>query len=158
MEVLLAMAILAMLMAAMGAGVKTAMSSYHENENLATSSQSARAVLTRILTDIRTCAAVNATATQITILPADANTVQQIQYDFVSGALYYRRTTAAGTTSYPMLAGNVGLTSFVVSQDTGLDWQGLSCITELSIRMGVCVDRQVLSISGSAAPRRNQLY
>jgi len=46
----------------------------------------------------------------------------------------------------------------LVTKETGKDWQGLTCITELTVRMGIRVDQQVFSISGSAAPRRNQLY
>ncbi len=159
-EVLMSMAILALLMTAMGAAVKTATQGYSENEKLTNMTQAGRSVLGRITRDIRSCDAVDANSTKITIIPADANGPQQIQYEFTGGTLYYRRTVGGVTTSSVLLgpSGNVSISSLAISTTAGTDWKKLPCITDISLRLTVKVGGETMTVSSSAAPRRNQSW
>ncbi len=160
-EVLLSLAILAMLMAAVGGAVFASLDSYEENENIATATQATRSVLDRIARDIRTATAVSAGSTQITIITPAGSEAQQIDYEWDTGdrVLYYRRNVDGSTTSYPLLGdGEVTIDSFTVTYETGLDWQGTSCTKSVSVSIAIAIDGKTFTMTASAAPRRNQIY
>lgn len=160
-EVLLSLAILAMLMAAIGSAVYASLDSYEQNEHIASATQATRAVLDRISRDIRTAAAVSAGSTQITIITPAGSEAQQIDYDWDSGdgVLYYRRKVDGSTTSYPLLGdGDVTISSFSVTYETGLDWEGISCTKSVTVLLDIAIDGKTFTMTGSASPRRNQLY
>jgi type II secretory pathway pseudopilin PulG len=160
-EVLLSLAILAALMAALGVAVHASLASYRENDKITSSTQAARAVLERLSRDIRTAAAVDAQTDTVTIIPPDTGSgIQQVQYEYDSanGQILYRVTANGQTTSHVLLGGNVEVTAFSVTTLMGQDWQGLTCIGRLTIRIGLSVDNQTIDVTSSVAPRRNQLY
>ena len=161
-EMLIALAVLSMLLAAAAVAIKACMDGYGENEEIATLTQSSRWVLNRIANDVRSAAAVDTTSTSITIIPPDTSTYSQIEYACDGGGnLVLKRTTPGGqTTSYPMISadGTPALTSFYVIQELGQDSQGQSCTKSITIRMSLEVDNQTTEQTISIAPRRNQLY
>ncbi len=159
-EVLLSIAITAMLLTALGAAVHTSVQGYTENEKISNMTQSGRTVLARIVRDIRTCDAVDANSTLITIIPADANGPQQVQYEYTGGLLYYRRTVNSVTTSSVLLGSgnNVSISSFTISRTTGADWKNLSCIKDISLKLVLNVGGQTMTVTASASPRRNQTF
>ena len=160
-EAILGLAILAILMTALGTAVHSTMESFRENERLATFSQVARAVLNRMTRDIRSAAAVDANSTSITIIPpADANGLQQVRYwyDPAAKVLRYRRTIY-GTPYTHVACGEGGtLTSFSVATQSGLDWQGLTCIKNIRVTMALKLGTETFTVSASASPRRNQVF
>lgn len=160
-EALLTLAILAILMTALGTAVHSTMESYRENERLATFSQVARAVLNRMTRDIRSAAAVDANSTSITIIPpADANGLQQIRYDYDRAAKVLRYQKTIYGTSYSYVACGEGgtLTSFSVATQSGPDWQGLTCIKNVRVTMALKLGPETFTVSASASPRRNQAF
>ena len=160
-ELLLTLALLGVLLAGLAVAIDASMLSYRENEKIATATQAARVILNRMTTEIRTAAAVDSTSTQITIVPPDDGSgLEQIQYDYAEGALYYRRTINGATASYVLLgAGDeVTVSSFAVLREVGLDWQGTPCTKSITVRLSLLVKNETFAVTASASPRRNQLY
>ena len=158
-EMLLAIALLAALLAAVAAGVHASFHSYAENEDIAAATQSARAILIRLTTEVRTAAAVDSTDTQLTIIPPDDGSgLQQVQYEFTGGTLYYRRTANGNTTSHVLLGpgDEAVVTTFHVLREVGLDWQGVPCTKSVTVRLELHADNAPLAMTVSACPRRNQ--
>lgn len=161
-EMLLALGLMAALMAAVGAAVHASLSSYRENQQMASATQAARSVMDRITRDIRAAEAVSVTSFEITIIPIDDGSgIEEIryEYDYQTEVLTYHRTVNGATSSYPMLgAGDVELTTFYATSELGQDWQGVPCTKNVTMRVKFAVGGEVTHITASAAPRRNQLY
>jgi len=157
----MAVAIVAMLLAAVGAGVHASLTSYAENEKLASLNQTATTVLNRIVHDVRTAAAVNATAFTITVIPPDTGTgLTQVQYAYDGATLWYRKTVNGSTSHYPLLTygDDVQVQFFYVTSQYGPDWQGVTCTKSVSVRLELRYRDRTVSMTASAAPRRNQTY
>jgi prepilin-type N-terminal cleavage/methylation domain-containing protein len=160
-EALVTLAILAVLLAALGSAVYAAMESFRENQRIATASQTARGLLQRMMREIRTAAAVDANSTTITLIaPPDANglTMIQYQYDSANKRLNYKRTVYGTTTSYVACGDNGLLTRFTISTQSGKDWQGLTCIKNIRIIMTLQLGPEAFTVTSSASPRRNQVF
>jgi len=160
-EALLGLAILAILLTALGTAVYSAMESFRENERVATASQVTRAVLNRMMREVRTAAAVDANSTSITIIPPpDANGFTQIQYCYDATAKVLRYTKTISGTPYSYVACGEGgtLTAFAVTTATGQDWQGLTCIKNVRVTMALKLGPETFTVTASASPRRNQVF
>jgi prepilin-type N-terminal cleavage/methylation domain-containing protein len=160
MEALITLAIMAVLMAALGTAFSASMTSFKENQRIATASQTARGVLQRMMGDIRTCAAVDANSASITILPPDANIVQQIQYryDPTNKRLSYIRKINGTNYTYTACGEDGSLKAFTVTTTTGQDWQGITCIKNVRVAMTLQFGPQTFQVTASASPRRNQVF
>lgn len=158
----MALAVFAMLLAAAAAAVKACMDGYSENEEIATLTQSSRWVLNRIAKDVRSAAAVDATSTSVTVIPADTSTYSMISYGINgAGDLVLTRTVTGGSTeSYTLISatGKPKLTGFYVIQEIGTDSKGQTCTKSITIRLSIEVDNQNTEQTISVSPRRNQLY
>jgi len=164
-ELLVGIALAAMLLAAVAAAVHGSLMSQAANDQVASTTQAARFVLDRITRDIRTAAAVDqyAGTTTITIAPPDDGSgLQQIEYEYDSAnrALLYRRTVNGNTTTQTLFGGDdkVSVRSFVAIYELGVDWQGMDCTSSVTIRLEFEVDDEIFAVTASAAPRRNRLY
>jgi prepilin-type N-terminal cleavage/methylation domain-containing protein len=159
-EVLLAMALLAMLLTAIAVAVQAAMQGYRENERVAAVTQAARSVLARMMREIRTADEVDTTATSISILPPeDGSGITLIRYTWNNGELTYHQTIAGVTTSEVLLGGDrtVSAQSFTVSRETGTD--GPVVYTKsVTATITFAADRRRLAVTASADVRRNQEY
>jgi len=160
-ELLLSLAIMAMLLAAVSAAIHTSLKSYQENQKIAAVTQSARSILDRMMRDVRTAAAVDSAATELTIIPPDDGSgLEQLKYDFTGGVLYYRRTVSGQTTSHVLLGSGdeVTVSDFTVTREVGQDWQGTPCTKSITASLSLAAGGYTFSVTASAAPRRNQLY
>jgi len=160
-EGLMTLAIMGLMMAALGTAVYAAMESFRENDRLATASQTTRGVLQRMMREIRTAAAVDANSGTITIIPpADPNGLQRIQYQYDPSArrLNYHKTVNGQTFSYVACGEGGTLTQFSVTTQTGLDWQGLSCVKNVRVAMSLKFGSETFTVTSSASPRRNQVF
>ncbi len=150
-----------MLLAAIAIALHASILSYNENDKIASITQTARSILDRMMRDVRTAAAVDSTTTQLTVIPPDDGSgLTQIQYDYVEGTLYYRRTVSGQTTSHVLLGPDdeITINAFTIIREIGIDWQGTSCTKSITVRLGLTVANQNFALTASAAPRRNQLY
>ena len=160
-EVLIALIITALLMAALAAVVHGGLTSYRENEDLATVSQTARAALTRITRDIRTAEAMEYDNELFTIIPPnDGSGITEIQYERDGGELIYRVTKSGHEATESIIAStdDVQISSFSVTEQTGQDWQGYDCTKCLAIGITLTIEGKTHSFSATARPRRNHVY
>ncbi|MBS3735013.1 MAG: prepilin-type N-terminal cleavage/methylation domain-containing protein [Phycisphaerae bacterium] len=162
-EVLIALALFALLMAAMGTAVHGALDSHAENTDLASATQGARVALQRICHDIRTAASVDPYAGTGTLRLVPPEDVDAIQIDYVHDAneqqLLYCVTDGAGQTDHVLLGGDDGIdvTAFVVDHEIADDGEE-TYIRSTTFALTFEVDGESLTVTASAAPRRNQTY
>ncbi len=152
MEMLVAMVLLAVLMAAVATATKGAFQSYSENTKVADAAQAARVVLNRLTTEVRTSANVTWAAQKITITPAVVTGgVTQTEYELVNGVLYYRQTIG-GVRSQALLGDgdNVVVDSFTIPTTT----TGGAITAKLDLHVG----NNHFNVTASAFPRRINTY
>jgi prepilin-type N-terminal cleavage/methylation domain-containing protein len=156
-ELLMALAILALLMTAVGTAYKAAISSYQENEQLASVQQAARVVLSRLSSEIRTAEAVDSDTNRLTIIPSpNPDNVTEIEYELTGGSLYYRRTVGGTTDTYEVLSadGDVAVDAFTVSREEVLRDE-LMVTRSVTVVLELHCGDNPFSLTASACPRRN---
>ena len=157
-EVILALAILAMLLAAVAVAVHASMQSYTENERIASVTQASRVILSRMMAEVRSAADVNSSDTQLTITPpVDGSGLQQIQYEYTNGELHYRRTVS-GVQSDDILTGDgadeIVISAFSIVREDSDEEVPLSVKVRLVLARGTAS----FAVTASAAIRRTQEY
>jgi prepilin-type N-terminal cleavage/methylation domain-containing protein len=164
-EMLISLALLAVLLASLAVAIHAATNSYSENNRLSALTETARGVLNRIAQDIRTSDAVTVTSTQITITPPDDGSgLQQLRYEVAGNCLNYYRKVNGATTSYVLIGPIAGATDEVslagatISSTAGVDWEGTACTKSVTITIVLENGDNDLTITSSASPRRNQLF
>lgn len=161
-EMLIALALVAALLTAVGAALHASIQSYSENDELAAVTQSARSIMNRMAKEIRSSEDVSSTSTSLTILPAaDGSGVQEIKYELAGGKLNYHVKTA-GTWATHVLLGDtddrVRVTAFSVNRVMGTDATGQACTKTASVKLTFAIDNQSFTLTASGSPRRNQLF
>lgn len=160
-EILVATALMGALLAAVAAAMNATFRGYSENEKVSSATQAARNVLNRLSAEARQCDDADITSSSLTLKFLDVNkNLTQTKYELRNGTLYY---TAKGSPQEYVLLGDgdrARVTSFVVSRVTGPDPQNpaQSCTTAITVTLTLSVDNQTLTVTASAAPRRNQLF
>jgi len=128
-EMLVAVAIVAMLLATVAVALHGSLVSYRENEKIAETVQVARVVLNRLVSEVRTADAVEYGPQRVTIIPpANSEQVTEIEYELDGGVLYYRR----------VVMGTQESQEFISSDEN--------------------VQVECFPLTASACPRRNQEY
>ena len=132
-ELLIAIAIVTFLLAAMAFGLKSGLKTYDENDRLAQVTQTARMILTRIATEVRTAPGssfwgVSSTSLSIPECPTDSSEVPTIaRYSFTGETLYYDRNINAYGIKPPLTNVLVGkndevrVTKFLVESEYDID-------------------------------------
>lgn len=167
-EVLLSVVILSLIMVSVGAAVQVSLDSYERNDMVASSTHLGRTVLDRIVRESRTAAAFDMNlcdASSLAIyLPdlSDGGEVQKVRY-FVGtdGTLrmeLYLDETLSKT--FDLIGPDDGLTvqSFDVTTTQGTDVKGNTCIKSVNIVLQLQSASSTFRLTGTAFPRRNQLY
>ena len=159
-ELLMALAILAVLLTAVGAAVHASLQSHAANQEAADATQTVRVIFPRMTRELRTAAAVDAVTDTLVILPPAGSEASEIRYRYAGGRLYYQRTTAQGTEEHVLLdnEGDTSLTGVTLTPAYGPDAEGTTCTKSVRIRVDFEIDGRSHSLVASAAPRRNQLY
>ena len=123
-EALLSLALLAMLLASVAVAVHASLQSYTANDRIASVTQTSRVILSRMMSEVRSADDVDSSATLLTITPPDDGSgLTQIQYEYTSGGLHYRRTVN-GVQSDDILTGDgadeIVISAFsIVREDSG---------------------------------------
>lgn len=162
MEMLVSLSLLGLILAAIATAVNSSVVSYAENDRIAEVSQTSRITLNRITSSIRTAQSVSVDEAHgtLTVLPTDV-TVRQIVYKVDRGSLCMFETPVGGTEQrYPLIdgTGDVRLVSFSIKPVMGSDWQFITCTKTVSMKLGLMVGQQLMFITASADPRKNQLF
>ena len=155
MEVLIGLAVLAMLMAAIGAAVHSSLQSYTENEKSLALTQAARAVLDRMMREVRTAADVDSTTHTLTI-DEDGTGQNVVEYQFYPGSFYYTQTAGGQTNTYPLLAygDDVTVTDFSVLREDSAEGDPLS----VTVRLTLAMRDRTFAMTATSAVRRFQTY
>jgi len=166
-ELLIALALVTVLLASLGFGMKAGMQTYNENDKLAQVTQTARVVLNRMTSEIRTARFVQTTDTSITIYPATTvEDVAKIVYSYEDGALFYNQYSTEDSITYLLLNNVVVLTeddelvcikNFGVKSESDFDYNGRYVVSNVMVTILIrCGDRE-FPYTISVAPRRAQL-
>lgn len=155
-EMLLALAIVAMLLAAVAVAVNGSMTSMRENDRNLALAQMVRWTLNQITTDIRTASSVSTTTNSLTVVsPANTQGITQVRY-MVSDGEFCRLRTIAGVEQTQVLLeadGPVTVSSMAVATrvEDGT-------IRSVSVTLNLNQAGRDYSFTASASPRRNQDY
>ncbi|MCD4699172.1 MAG: type II secretion system GspH family protein [Phycisphaerae bacterium] len=164
-EMLMALAILAVLLSAVAVAMHASMHNYGENTEIAELTQTARVVLNRMTSEIRTADAVDSASQRVTIIPPqpDPGNLTEIEYELDSGVLYCRRTVSETQTSEPLIASDedVQITGFIITRETGItiiDEVEVEYTKSVTVQMDLQSGGNIFSVTCSACPRRNMEY
>ena len=162
-EVLLALALMALLFAAVATAMEGISSSYSQNEKIAQATQAARVVLHRLASEVRTADGIDSATNRLSIVPPpNAENVTRIDYELTDGTLWYRRTITGVPQpfSYSLIGPADGTeVHFTVSPPvTATDSNGAVYTVSTSITLTLNVGGNVISVRCTACPRRNLAF
>ncbi len=161
-EMLMALAILAMLLSAVAVAMHASLQNYGENMKIAQLTQTARVVLNRMMSEVRTADAVDSASQRVTIIPPqpDPGNITEIEYELDEGVLYCRRTVSGVQTSLSLIASDddVQVTGFSIVRETGIDGEGVEYTKSVTSQMDLQAGDNSFSVTASACPRRNIEY
>ena len=152
-ELLITLAISALLLAAVAAAINASFINYTENENMFKTRNSARQALTRITTQLRTATAVDANepAYQCSMVTADNNDITY-QYNSSDNKLYLITNDDLMDDDY-VLCDNV--TAMTVTKQTGVDVDSVTYVKNVQITITVEKGGTKQTLSTAAVIRRN---
>ena len=160
MELLLAVALVAVLLAAIAVATNASLTAYEENVESASLSQTARVMEARIRREIRTAESIDPAAQSNRLAyfqPGDAN---EYVYEYTSATrtLVFQRKKGTTTVSQTIFdaASPVKLDAFTVSRTVSSDAN--ACTLHVRVQMLFSMDNQTFPAFCSAAVRRNQEY
>jgi len=157
-ELLISLAITAMLLTSVAVGVHAYLKSYKDNERIVSLMDTSRLVLSRMMIEVRAAADLDSTATQLTITAIDDGSgLQQIQYEYAGGQLHYRQTVS-GQQSDQVLIGDgsddITIDEFSVLREDNPQGVPLS----VRVRLVLARDNESFPLTASAVIRRNQEF
>ena len=154
-EMLLAVSILALLMLSVGAAMKGSLASHDENDKVATATQLGRVILSRMMREVRTCATLDSTSTELNITPGpNDDGLTKIDYYVRDDALYCRRTVNGTPTEHVLIAPGSGesVQSFYILREDDPAGQPVSITAQLVMD----INGHVLDVTASAVLRTSQ--
>ena len=157
-ELLVSLAITALLLASVAVGTHAYLKSYRDNERIVSLTETSRFVLSRMMVEARAATDLDSTATQLTITPIDDGSgLQQIQYEYVGGKLHYRQTVS-GQQSDQVLIGDgsddITISVFSILREDDAEGTPVS----VKVRLVLARDNESFPLTASAVIRRNQEY
>ena len=160
-EVLMALALTAMLLTAAGMAFNVSADSVQANDEFFRASQAARISMHQILTQIRR-GSVQMTWdphwVRLTTAPESGQTVGDDITYFYSPTTKQLKLITNDVTTDPdyVLANNVTDMTFGVDNDK--DYNNADCVSRVTVMIKVKVGKNEVLLSGAAAPRKNLLY
>lgn len=159
-EMLIALAVTAVLLASVAAAVYAGLLSHKDNTHISDLIQAARVILDRITADVRTASAVDSGPQRLTIIPpANPAGLTEVEYELTGGALCYRRTVNGAQTEH-LLAGDDGglsVEAFTVGRQTAQDAEGVWYTTSVQVELTLQAGANRVSVTACACPRRNHM-
>lgn len=158
LEMMIALALIGMLLAAVAVAMQAVSLGYAENRKIAEVTQTARVVLHRMMKEVRTAEAVASSAASVSIIPPDnAEGIEMLEYELLDGTLYYHRSVNGVESSVALIAadGDVQVTRFEISRQTAVDDDQVEYTQTLTVRLGLKVGANAFEVTSSVCPRRN---
>jgi len=160
-EVLLSLAILAILLSAVALSMQGGVECFDENEEISQLIQTSQVVLNRMMSEIRTAQAVDTDTHWIGIIPPENDDgITNIEYELVDGVLYYRQTINGEQTSQELISSDdvAKVVSFTVSRETAIGEDDLIYTKSVTATLKLQAGDNRFTITTSACPRRNMSY
>ncbi len=160
-EVLISLAIAAMLLVAVGAAFTASAQAMEVNDEFFMATQSARISLARVLTDVRRgTAEEDALTDRVRILTTPSDPLQPphdrtYEYRPATKQLVVITNDNATDPDY-VLAENVSALTF--TKMIGKDANNTNCVERLAMTITITVGKNSVQLSGSAAPRRYLIH
>ena len=161
-EVMISLAISAMLLTAVAAAFTASSDAIEQNDTFFRASQAARVSMTQILTEIRRANAVQAppplgpqTGLKTLSMMTHDGKDRTYSYDTAAQKLKLITNDVLTDPDYT-LASNCTSTTF--DFDTFTDAGGIRHVSRVAVTIVVKVDKNTIRLTGSAAPRREQTY
>jgi prepilin-type N-terminal cleavage/methylation domain-containing protein len=161
-ELLISLAIVAMLLTAVGTAFSASSKIINENDQFQRASQGARVALHQILTEIRRCDAVDISTHVVEVLRPESvretgELSRRYRYDATTGRLLMAIVHTDGTTSDEyVLARNISTLTF--GKEMGVNSNNTACVVRATMTLTVSIGDNSVGMSGSAAPRRSRRY
>lgn len=155
LEVLMSLAICAMLLTAVAAAFSSSAQVIDENDKFYRASQSARVTLNQLLTEIRRAHAVNVPSPYRIDLITWNNEDRSYVYSSTAQTL---TLVTNGVTTDPDYRLTSDVPACTFTADTRTDEGGIEHVVRVSVAITVQVGDNQIRLSGSAAPRREQSY
>ena len=160
-EVLMALALTAMLLTAAGMAFQVSADSVQANDEFFRATQAARISMHQILTQVRRGSvqlAWNPKWIRLTTAPDAGQTVgDDVTYSYDATAKQLKLITNDVTTDPDyVLASNV--TDLTFDVEPGTDYNNAPCVARVTVMIKVKVGKNEVLLSGAAAPRRNLRY
>ncbi len=155
-EVMISLAISAMLLTAVAAAFTASSEAIEQNDTFFRASQAARVSMTQILTEIRRANAVQVPANNaaLSMITYD-NKDRTYSYDAAAQKLKLITNDILTDPDYT-LASNCTSATFDV--DTMTDSGGIKHVIRVAVTVIVKVDKNTIRLTGSAAPRKEQTW
>lgn len=152
-ELLIALAISAVLLVALAVAFQASVTNYQENEDIFNAVNTARATLTRITNHLRTASAISVTdpAEQCSFIASNGSDITY-RYDNGDDKLYLVTNDDLGDDDY-LLCDNVTAMSF--SRQTDTDELGVEFVKSVQISITVTRGQNSKTISAAACVRNN---
>ena len=152
-EILLAMTLLGILMTALAIAFDASTHSYQQNEDLLKATNTARQVLIRMTTELRTASAVdtNEPATQCSLFTASGSNITY-QYDSSNSELLLITNDDLSDSDY-LLCDNV--TSLAFTKDTALDNLGAEYVKSVKMSITVSIGTTAKTLATAVVIRKN---
>ena len=153
-ELLIGVALMAVLLAAMGTAFQGAMSSYDDNVKISALVQAGRSITERMTREIRQAEDVQYSMNQLNIFPIpSASGPDEIQYVLENGSFLYRTIKDGTTSSYVFLPAGDEVTVQQFSIETEVED---SNTTLVKVTLDLLSGDRSFSVTASGCPRRNQ--
>lgn len=160
-EVLISLAIAAMLLVAVGTAFTASAQAIEVNDQFFMATQSARLSLARVLTDARRgTTQEDALTDRVRILTTPSDPTQPAhdrtyEYRPATKQLVVVTNDDATDPDY-ILANNVSAVTF--TKEIGQDANNTNCVTRLAMTITITVGKNSVQLSGAAAPRRYLIH
>ena len=160
-EVLMALALTAMLLTAAGMAFNVSADSVQANDEFFRATQAARISMHQILTQVRRGSvqlAWDPKWIRLTTVPEPGYTVgDDVTYSYDATAKQLKLVTNdVNTDPDYVLASN--MTELTFDVESGTDYNNAPCVARVTVMIKVKVGKNEVLLSGSAAPRRNLRY
>jgi len=114
-------------------------------------------VMSRMMREVRTAVDIDSTATYLIIVPPDNDKgITKLKYEYTDSVLYRTQTTAEGTITQALIGDDAGsaISLFSIVREDNLEGDPVS----VTVRVGISVGDQDMSMTSSACLRKRQLY
>lgn len=162
-ELLIALSITALLLTAVATVMQAAFQSIEENQEIAEATQTARSVLNRISTQIRTAEDIQWSEPLLLITPPENDeNITQYQYELAGSGLVYRIASASGTATHVLISTEntetVKISRWSVTSIDGKDSDGADCTRAITVGLDISAGNNTFSNSATACPRRKLTF